>query len=94
MANKIVVAVIIRKDKVLLVRRRQPEGDLIWVFPGGSVEPGESEVEAVEREVREEVGLDVKSYQAWIAHPPRYRTTPRLLGLRTPLRHRCSHRHR
>lgn len=55
-------AVITREDKVLLVRRREPEGDLIWVFPGGGVEPGETEIEAVEREVREEVGLVVHAH--------------------------------
>jgi 8-oxo-dGTP diphosphatase len=62
MAKKIVVAVITREAKVLLVRRRQPEGDLVWVFPGGGVEPDETEVEAIEREVREEVGLDVNAH--------------------------------
>jgi NUDIX domain len=55
MAAKIVVAVITRDDTVLLVRRRRPEGNLIWVSPGGAVEPRDTEVQAVEREVREEV---------------------------------------
>jgi 8-oxo-dGTP diphosphatase len=61
MAAKIVVAVITRDDMVLLVRRRRPEGDLSWVFPGGAVEPGETEIQAVEREVREEAGLEVRA---------------------------------
>jgi 8-oxo-dGTP diphosphatase len=61
MAAKIVVAVITKDDTVLLVRRRRPEGNLIWVFPGGAVEPGETEVQAVEREVHEEVGLKVRA---------------------------------
>lgn len=30
-----------------------------WCFPGGHVEPGESGAEAVVREMREELGLDV-----------------------------------
>jgi 8-oxo-dGTP diphosphatase len=61
MAAKIVVAVITRDDMVLLVRRRRVEGELSWVFPGGTVEPGETEIQAVEREVREEVGLKVRA---------------------------------
>jgi 8-oxo-dGTP diphosphatase len=40
-------------------RRRWREGALIWNFVTGEVEPGESPEQAVVREVREEVGLDV-----------------------------------
>jgi 8-oxo-dGTP diphosphatase len=54
MGAQVVVTIITRDHKVLLVRRRQPEGALSWVFPGGVVEPGETESRAVEREVCEE----------------------------------------
>lgn len=44
--------------RVLLLERS--DGDDLWGFPGGAVEPGESAVEALKREVREETGLEVE----------------------------------
>jgi 8-oxo-dGTP pyrophosphatase MutT (NUDIX family) len=50
------------QDHVLLVRfywdgYENPEG--FWANPGGGVEPGENRLEAIQRELREEVGLEV-----------------------------------
>jgi 8-oxo-dGTP diphosphatase len=57
----LVVAGLIRdgERRVLLARRRadQPMPDK-WELPGGKVEPGESPVEALRRELREELGCD------------------------------------
>ncbi|GAA3442117.1 hypothetical protein Pve01_61870 [Planomonospora venezuelensis] len=44
---------------MLLVRRGRPPGAGLWSVPGGRVEPGESDAEAVAREVLEETGLTV-----------------------------------
>lgn len=58
-ALKVVVAVTIRDNQVLMVRKRAPKGQLSpWMFPGGKVEHGESEEDAVVREFREETGLE------------------------------------
>lgn len=50
------------QDHVLLVRfwwagYENPDG--FWANPGGGIEPGESRLEAMQRELREEVGLEV-----------------------------------
>jgi len=48
---------------ILLVRFVVPrEGDefVFWALPGGEIEAGETEIEAAMREVREELGLELK----------------------------------
>ncbi|MER5423699.1 NUDIX hydrolase [Streptosporangium roseum] len=55
------VGAIIHDDagRMLLVRRGRPPGEGLWSVPGGRVEPGEPDAEAVVREVLEETGLAV-----------------------------------
>jgi 8-oxo-dGTP diphosphatase len=43
--------------RVLAARRVRPDG---WEFPGGKVEPGETEPQALARELREELGIEVE----------------------------------
>ncbi len=45
--------------RLLLIKRGHEPGAGLWSIPGGRVEPGESDVAALIREVREETGLDV-----------------------------------
>jgi 8-oxo-dGTP diphosphatase len=54
---KVVLAVVAHNNKVLMVCKKLIEGGLTWQFPGGTVEPGESEAEAAAREVIEETGV-------------------------------------
>ncbi len=58
-----VVAALIKKNKFLIARRSTGSEDVLgkWEFPGGKVEPGESEEHAIEREIKEEVEMDIKS---------------------------------
>jgi len=53
--------VVLRDGKVLLVRRGKEPLKGRWVIPGGTVELGETLQEAVEREVREETGIEVRA---------------------------------
>ncbi|WP_349326622.1 NUDIX domain-containing protein [Actinopolymorpha sp. B9G3] len=50
--------VIVAKGRVALIRRRRA-GHTYYVMPGGGVEPGETFVEAGEREAMEELGVEV-----------------------------------
>ena len=47
------------EGRLLVVRRRNEPGAGRWSVPGGRVEPGESDLTAVRREVLEETGLHV-----------------------------------
>jgi len=54
----VAAALIVREREVLIGQRRadQPMG-LLWEFPGGKIEPGESPQEALARELSEELGI-------------------------------------
>ncbi|MDX2528021.1 NUDIX hydrolase [Streptomyces europaeiscabiei] len=54
-------AIIVRDGLVLMVRRAVKEGELMWQFPAGGIEPGEAAEEAAVRETLEETGLTVKA---------------------------------
>jgi 8-oxo-dGTP pyrophosphatase MutT (NUDIX family) len=58
---KLVAAVIEREGRYLITQRR-PTAVLpgLWEFPGGKVEPGESDESALKREMRERVGVEVE----------------------------------
>jgi 8-oxo-dGTP diphosphatase len=66
--TEVAAAVIERPDGTFLMASR-PEGKVYagwWEFPGGKVEPGESARHALDRELREELGIDVVQAYPWI----------------------------
>ena len=56
-----IVAVVRQGERVLVIQRGQDvPGPGYWALPSGKVEPGEAQDMTVVREVREEVGLEVR----------------------------------
>jgi 8-oxo-dGTP diphosphatase len=55
----VAAALIVRDGEVLIGQRRanQPMA-LLWEFPGGKIEPGESPQQALARELGEELGIE------------------------------------
>ncbi len=49
--------------RLLLVKNRRRDGSLDWTTPGGVIDEGESLIEGLTREVEEETGLTVTSWE-------------------------------
>ena len=64
----VAAAVLIRSDGATLLAQR-PDGKAYagyWEFPGGKAEPGEPVAEALRREIREELGVEIERAYPWI----------------------------
>ncbi len=55
-----VAAVVVRAGQVLLVQRGREPGKGLWGVPGGVLELGETVIDGVRREVREECGIEIE----------------------------------
>ena len=59
-----VVAALIKKNGKYLIARRSTGSEEVmgkWEFPGGKVEKDETEEHAIEREIKEEFEMDIKT---------------------------------
>ena len=66
---EVVAAVIYKPDGSYLLAQRPP-GKVYagyWEFPGGKVEPGETRLAAIKREIREELGIEIHTTTPWIS---------------------------
>jgi len=68
-----VVAAVIQKNERYLITQRRPNAvlPLMWEFPGGRVEEGEQDADALRREVLERLGADISVGQliSFVSHP-------------------------
>lgn len=59
--RRIAAAIILQKDRMLICRRKEGGNcSLLWEFPGGKVEAGESPAQCAVRECREELGVEIQ----------------------------------
>lgn len=60
---EVVAGIIIYDSKILCTQRdisKNPEVSYKWEFPGGKVEDGESREDALRREIREELNMEIE----------------------------------
>jgi len=63
---EVVAAIITHQNRYLCVRRGESSLDYIskkWEFPGGKIEPNESETGALTREIREELEMNIANLE-------------------------------
>jgi 8-oxo-dGTP diphosphatase len=69
---RVVAAVVERDGKYLITQRRASAVlPLMWEFPGGRVEPGETDAQALKREVLHRIGVEVECGKliSFVSHP-------------------------
>jgi 8-oxo-dGTP diphosphatase len=52
-------ALVLKDQKVLLVKRSQPPSEGLWALPGGKIHLGETLQQAAKREILEETGITI-----------------------------------
>ncbi|SEW35219.1 8-oxo-dGTP diphosphatase [Chitinophaga sp. YR573] len=69
---KVICGIIFKDDKIFLCRRNANKSLAgYWEFPGGKIESGETDVDALSRELHEELGMKVKIIEHFktVIHP-------------------------
>jgi 8-oxo-dGTP diphosphatase len=68
-----VVAAVIEHEGRYLITQRRPNAvlPLLWEFPGGKVEEGETDASALRREVQHRLGVEISTGQliSFVSHP-------------------------
>ena len=57
---EVAAAIIVKDNRIFATQRGYGEFKDGWEFPGGKIEPGESAQEALVREIREELDVDIR----------------------------------
>ena len=69
--RKIAVCYLIKDHQVLLIRVHYPDGKEIWNGVSGWVEDGETPEQGIIREIKEEIGVNVKEEDLRLAFQPK-----------------------
>lgn len=56
---KVVAAIIQKENKILATKRGYGEFINMWEFPGGKIESGETKKQALVREIKEELNIEI-----------------------------------
>ncbi len=68
--DSVIVFPVTADKKVLLIEDEQPGRAPVLTAPGGEMDEGETPLEAVARELREETGYEAETYELWQAIQP------------------------
>lgn len=60
---EVVAAIIKKEDKIFITRRSYGDFADMWEFPGGKIEVGETREDALIREIKEELELDINNLE-------------------------------
>ena len=72
---QVLAAVIVKDNKILCVQRgthKYPYLANKWEFPGGKMEEGESQVETIRREIKEELSMEIQTKKHLMSHTHHY----------------------
>ncbi len=66
MPVEVVTALLLKDGAIMMCQRNEKKiYPLHWEFPGGKVEPGETMIQALQREIREELHVEIKDAEEW-----------------------------
>ena len=69
-------AIIIKNGKILIgLRSKKDQGGGLWEFPGGKIELEESDINAIIRELKEELGINAIVEQKVMQYVHKYKNT-------------------
>jgi len=76
-AISVIAGLIFQKGRVLICQRGQNAAfALKWEFPGGKIEDGETETDALRRELKEELAIDVRESEFFSEYAYSYENGP------------------